>query len=280
MRTPTRYAPLLAAAALCAALAACDTSQDDEVALGGDYAEQLDAQLPILRDPVVTGYVQSLGDSIARTTSRRDLRWRFAVVDSREVNAFAVPGGFIYVNRGLIERADDLSELAGVLGHEIGHVVRRHSVEQMEKARNTNIGVTVVCALIDICASAAGQIAINVGGQAVFARFSRAHEAQADSEAVVNVINAGIDPDGVPKFFEELMAARQREPGLLDGMFGTHPLEESRVTATRQHIASLEAEQPERLQRLVKDTPDYQAFRQRVLALPPPPPPRQMPAPR
>ena len=269
----------LAAFTLCIVVAAaCDVSQDEEVELGQQYVQQLDAQLPLLRDPVINGFVQSLGDSIAATTSRRDLKWRFAVVDSREVNAFAVPGGFIYVNRGLIERADDLSELVGVLGHEVGHVVRRHSVEQMKKARNANAGVTVVCALIDICSSAAGQIAINVGGQAVFARFSREHEAEADSEAVVNAINIGVDPEGVPRFFDELMQAREREPGVLDSWFGTHPLEESRVAATRAHIDRLERERPEQLRNLIRDSEQYQAFRQRVLALPPPPPtrPRQV----
>lgn len=251
-------------------LAGCEISQDDEVALGRDYARQLDAELPILRDGPITAYVQSLGDSIARTTSRRDLQWRFLVVDSREVNAFAVPGGFIYINRGLIERTDDVSELAGVLGHEVGHVVRRHSVEQMQKARNTNVGVGIVCALIDICSSGAARVAINVGGQAVFARFSRAHETEADSEAVVNVIAAGIDPAGVPRFFEELMAARAREPGLLDGFFGTHPLEESRVQATRAHIGRLESAEPARFRALTRNTARYRAFRERVLALPPP----------
>ncbi|MFL5582116.1 MAG: M48 family metalloprotease [Gemmatimonadaceae bacterium] len=255
-------------------LLACDVSQEEEVEIGRQSVRQLDAELPLLRDPVVDAFVQSLGDSIATTTSRRDLRWRFVVVDSREVNAFALPGGFIYVNRGLIERADDLSELAGVLGHEIGHVVRRHSVEQMKKARNANAGVAVVCALVDICSSVAGRVAIDVGGQAVFATFSREAEAEADSEAVVNVINAGIDPDGVPSFFDEMLAARRREPGVMDSWFGTHPLEESRVAATRALIARIEQEHPEILRDLVKDTQQYQALRQRVLSLPPPPPPR------
>jgi beta-barrel assembly-enhancing protease len=255
-------------------LLACDVSQEEEVEIGRQSVRQLDAALPLLRDPVVDAFVQSLGDSIAATTSRRDLRWRFVVVDSREVNAFALPGGFIYVNRGLLERADDLSELAGVLGHEIGHVVRRHSVEQMKKARNANAGVAVVCALVDICSSVAGRVAIDVGGQAVFATFSREAEAEADSEAVVNVINAGIDPDGVPSFFDEMLAARRREPGVMDSWFGTHPLEERRVAATRALIARIEQEHPEILRDLVKDTQQYQALRRRVLSLPPPPPPR------
>jgi predicted Zn-dependent protease len=272
-----RAAVPLAFALLVIGLSACEISEDDEVALGRQYAEQVEQQLPLVTDPAIREYVESLGESIARTTSRRDLAWRFAVVDSREVNAFAIPGGFIYVNRGIIERADDVSELAGVLGHEIGHVVRRHSVEQMKKARNTNVGVGIVCMLVDICSSGAAQVAINVGGQAVFARFSRGHEAEADSEAVVNVVAAGIDPDGVPRFFDELLAAREREPGLLDGFFGTHPLEESRVEATRAHIRRLEAARGDEMRRLIRDTPNFQAFRQRVLSLPPPPPARALP---
>ena len=84
-----------------------------------------------------------LGDSIAHVTKRSDLDWQFYVVDSPEVNAFAVPGGFIYVNRGLIERAQNMAQVAGVLGHEIGHVTRRHSIKQMEKAQGANIGLTL-----------------------------------------------------------------------------------------------------------------------------------------
>ena len=120
---------------------ACEVSEDQEVQLGRQNAEQINSQLRLMRDPIVTNYVRDLGLSIARTTPRADLDWQFIVVDSREVNAFALPGGFIYVNRGLIERAERLDELAGALGHEIGHVVRRHSVQQMEKRNGANVAV-------------------------------------------------------------------------------------------------------------------------------------------
>src|SRR3981081_842614 len=129
--------------AVTGSLVACGISQQQEVQMGQEYAQQINAQLPIVRDPEVNRYVNVLGDSIARLTSRRDLDWQFFVVDSKEVNAFAVPGGFVYVNRGLIERAAQMDELAGVLGHEIGHVVRRHTVKQMEKQQGANIGVTL-----------------------------------------------------------------------------------------------------------------------------------------
>src|SRR4051794_4515845 len=124
-------------------LCACGVSKDQEVAIGRQSAEQINGRLPLVRDAVTAEYVRQLGLSIARTTSRPDLDWQFFVVDSREVNAFALPGGIIYVNRGLIDRAETLDELAGVLGHEIGHVVRRHSVRQMEKARGTNAAVSL-----------------------------------------------------------------------------------------------------------------------------------------
>src|SRR4051812_39913561 len=96
-------------------LASCSVNEDQEVQLGRENAAEINARLPIIRDPVVTDYVQQLGLALAKATSRADLDWRFFVVDSRDVNAFALPGGFIYVNRGLIDRAETLDEFAGAL---------------------------------------------------------------------------------------------------------------------------------------------------------------------
>src|SRR5258705_11315328 len=109
------------------------------------------AQFRISRAAEINAYFSVLGDPFSRLTSRKDLDWQFFIVDAKDVNAFAVPGGFVYVNRGLIERADQMDELAGVLGHEIGHVVRRHTVKQMEKAQGANVGVTVGCILTRVC---------------------------------------------------------------------------------------------------------------------------------
>src|SRR4051812_43032803 len=175
----------LSAAALSAALcltSACSVSQQQEVEMGQQYAQQINSQLPIVTDPEINRYVNVLGDSIAQLTSRGDLDWHFYVVDSPEVNAFAVPGGFVYVNRGLIERANKMDQLAGVLGHEIGHVVRRHSVKQMEQQQGANFGVTLACILTRVCQSQAAGAAINVAAGAVFAKFSRTDEAEADAE--------------------------------------------------------------------------------------------------
>src|ERR1700694_3202149 len=136
--------------ALVSLLASCSVSQDQEVALGRQNAAEINAQLPIITDPVISGYIQNLGDSIARTTSRADLDWHFYVVNTKQVNAFALPGGYVYVNRGLIESTKKLDELTGTLGHEIGHVIQRHSVKQMQNAEKANAGLAVVCTLTRI----------------------------------------------------------------------------------------------------------------------------------
>src|SRR5437868_7273023 len=147
---------ILAGVLLAVTAAGCSVSTQQEVALGAQYSQQINAQLPIIQDPEVNRYINVLGDSIARLTSRGDLDWQFFIVDSKEVNAFAIPGGFVYINRGLIERADKMDEVAGVLGHEIGHVVKRHTVKQMQQAQKANLGVTLACILTSICNNGLG----------------------------------------------------------------------------------------------------------------------------
>ena len=114
----------LAVLALAVTLTGCGVSTQQEIEMGQQYSQQINAQLPIVTDPEANRYINLLGDSIAKLTSRTDIQdWKFYIVDSKEVNAFAVPGGFVYVNRGLIERTQRMDQLAGVLGHEIGHVI-------------------------------------------------------------------------------------------------------------------------------------------------------------
>jgi beta-barrel assembly-enhancing protease len=262
---------LASSMALSIALAtACQVSEDEEVQLGRQNAEQVNAQLRLVHDPAVTGYVQQLGLAIARTTSRADLDWQFFVVDSKEVNAFALPGGFIYVNRGLIERAHRLDELAGAIGHEIGHVVRRHSVQQMEKQTGANVAVGLGCTLTRLCNSDVARAAIQVGGAALFARYSRTDEAEADSEAVINVIRVGLDPEGIPSLFRRLLEERRTSPLRIAAFFASHPLEEDRIRATEREIAALD---PAELKDLKRDDPSYRSFRAAVAALPPSPEP-------
>jgi predicted Zn-dependent protease len=240
--------------------AACSPSQDQEVAIGRQNAEQVNARLPILRDPEAADYVQQLGISMAAKTSRSDLDWKFFIVDSKDVNAFALPGGFIYVNRGLIDHAQELDELAGALGHEIGHVVLRHSVQQMAQGTKANIAVSLGCTLTRICNSDLARAAIQIGGAAYFARYSRLDEAQADSVAVENVMRAGIDPHGIPSLFE-----RKTSPLRIEAFFASHPMEEDRIRATAAEINAID---PAELRGLRRDDPGFQAFKTRLKTLP------------
>lgn len=252
------------------AFTACSVPEEQEVALGTQAAGEINSELPLVQDEGVTQYVTNLGREIASATPRSDLEWRFYVVDSPQINAFALPGGFIYVNRGLIEATRSRSELAGVLGHEIGHVVQRHSVEQMGKHAGANIGVAVLCALTSACESGVGQLAIEMGGSLVLTRYSRRDEFEADSEAVENVLRVGIDPEGVPRFFERLLETREYQPSRVESWFASHPLEEERIAAVRGHIERLPEEM---LGGTRADGADYPRFRARVAALPPSPPP-------
>jgi predicted Zn-dependent protease len=247
---------------------ACAISQQQEVQVGNDYAAQLARELPVVRDASSERYLTTLGNALAQATDTRGLTWHFTIVNSREVNAFAVPGGWIYINRGLIERAENLSQLAGVLAHEIGHVTRRHSVQQMQQAQGANAGVSLLCTLTKVCEGSTGQAAINIGGSALFAKFSRSDESEADAEAVRTTIRAGYNPRGIPGMFRILLAEQQRNPSALEAFFLTHPLAADRVTATEAQIATMSAEA---LRGLITDTPAFQAFRRRLLALPPAP---------
>lgn len=253
---------------LSAGLGACAVSQQQEVELGANYAAQINKELPIIQDAELNRYINVLGDSLARIADSRNLEWRFYIVDSKEVNAFAVPGGYIYLNRGLIERSTTMAQVAGVLGHEIGHVTMRHSVEQMQKAQGANIGMTAVCVLTNVCNNQAGQAVLQLGANAAFAKFSRTDEDEADKEGVSYAIRAGIDPNGIPEMFEILLRERQAKPGALETWFSSHPLEESRIAAARKRIASYD---PAVLRGLTRDTPNFQAFKRRLMAMPPSP---------
>jgi predicted Zn-dependent protease len=243
-------------------------SQEEERQIGAADAAQVDSQLPIVHDSVITQYINTLGQSMASRTSRADLDWRFAVVNSSEVNAFALPGGFVYVNRGAIEQADRLDELAGIMGHEIGHVVERHSVEQMQKTKKDEVGLVMLCTMTHVCRTLGGQVLVGIGAERMHARYSQHDEAQADSEGVVNTTRAGIDPEGLPSFFEKLLDKRAQQPSAVEAFFSTHPTDKSRVAETRKQI---EATPAAHASGLVRDTPEFHAIQDRVKALPPPP---------
>ena len=170
--------------ALALAAAGCTVSTRQEVELGRRDAAEIERHMPLVHDPDALAYLSGLGGTLAGIADTRRLQWHFRLVDAMEVNAFALPGGFIYVNRGLVEHARTMAELAGVLGHEIGHVTERHSIRQMEKVRGAKAGLIAVCVLVRICDSGIGQAAISAVSGVTFAKFSRDDESAADREGI------------------------------------------------------------------------------------------------
>jgi predicted Zn-dependent protease len=252
-------------------VSACAISRQQEVQMGDDYARQINAELPLIRDAQVSNYITALGNEIVAVTGVRDLTWHFTVVDSREVNAFAVPGGHVYINRGLIQRAQNMAQVASVLAHEIAHVTERHSVDQMQQAQGANVGASLLCTLTRTCSSGVGQAAVQLGGGALMASFSRGDENQADEVGLSLAVKAGIDPNGFPEMFRILLDERQTNPGAVAAFFSTHPLAEDRIESTRALIAKYPAAQ---LRGLQKDSNAFQSMKRRLAGLPPSPAPK------
>ena len=270
-----RFARVVVAVVIATTAVGCSSvSQQQEVQIGQQTAAEVNAQLPMLRDPVVDGYVNTLGQSIASRTARADLQWQFAVVNTDVVNAFALPGGFIYVNRGVLARTGNESELAAVLAHEIEHVVKRHSVKQMEQVQQANVGVGLVCVLTRVCGNQAAAAAIQVGGSAVFAKNSRSAEVQADEGGFRNMIAAGINPRGMLTFFQKLLAEEQQSGGSssTSAWFSDHPGTQDRIADIQRMLDATPASQTASLR---TDSPQFQQMKQRLAQLPAAPAPRQ-----
>jgi predicted Zn-dependent protease len=257
-----------------AAMGGCAVSTQQEVQLGQQEAQQVSSQLPMLQDTQIDSYVNSLGNRIANLTSRGDLNWHFAVVNTDVVNAFALPGGYVYVNRGVLARATSMDELAGVLGHEIEHVVLRHSVKQMQQQQGANVGLAIACTLTNVCNSQAAATAINIGGTAVFAKFSRQDEVQADEGGFQNLVRAGISPEGMLSFFQKLLAEEQSQgsSSAAAPWFTDHPGTQDRIADIQRMLAKMS---PATLRGLQANDAGFQAMKRRLAQLPPAPAAKQ-----
>jgi len=254
--TPSTHAQLLGA-----------LSEREEIELGARAAEAVEADLELLTDDIVAAYVSELGQALADRSARSALAYHFKVVNTEEINAFALPGGFIYVNRGLIEATATEGELAGVMGHEIGHVVARHGAEQAQRAAIASLGLRVLDAALGRGTGAqVGTLAAQMVATGTFMKFSREAEREADRLGAENVVAAGHNALGMITFFEQLAGLQEGQANIVEQFFSSHPSPADRVSNIRDLIG-LPTDGPQ----LADDSERFRQVKARLAELPAPP---------
>ena len=220
-------------------------SIEREIGLGKQLAQEVERSSKLIDDPVVTEYVNRVGQNLVRNSDAK-VPFTIKVIDSDEVNAFALPGGFFYVNSGLILRAQEESELAGVMAHEIAHVCARHGTKQATKG--DIIQIASIPAMIMLPYGWAGYgiyQGMNFLIPMTFLKFSRDAEREADFLGLQYMYKAGYDPNSYVTFFERIQADEKRRPGTIGKAFSTHPPTQDRIENTQKEIARILPSRPE-----------------------------------
>ena len=218
-------------------------SLETEVRMGKQYAMQVESSVKLVQDPVVTEYVNRIGQNLVRNSDAQ-VPFTIKVIDSDEVNAFALPGGFFYVNTGLILAADEEAELAGVMAHEISHVCARHGTRQMTRAQWANIG-TIPLIFIGGGIGYGIYEAAGLGLPLTFMKFQRNFEAEADYLGLQYMYKTGYDPQAFISFFEKIQAKEKKKPGTIAKAFASHPQTPDRIAASQKEIATILPARPQ-----------------------------------
>ena len=242
-------------------IASMSGSIEKEVSFGRELAAEVDRQAKFIDDPVITEYVNRVGQNVVLHSDAK-IPFTIKVIDSDEVNAFALPGGFFYVNKGLLLAADNEAEIAGVMAHEIAHVAARHAMENIAKA---NLWQGLAMAGSIFLGGIPGLIYQNTAGlglAALFSKFSRSAEAEADRLGTQYLYAAGYDPGAMATMFEKLASKNKKKPGFLAKTFASHPQSIERLQASQILVARF----PER-EEYVVSTSEFQRVKGRLLRL-------------
>ena len=202
------------------------TSQEDEIAIGRQIAGDLLGAAPLVKDKRLQKYVNDVGAWVASQSERPDLPWHFGVIESKDINAFAAPGGYIFVTRGLYQQLSNEAELAGVLGHEIGHVIRKHHLKILQQSRLVDMGGKLLTK--EIGDNAQTQKLIGSGAEVVARSLDKNTEFEADRIAVVLSTRAGYDAFGLPAVLQQI-GHFAKDDGNVALLFKTHPLPDDRL---------------------------------------------------
>ena len=220
-------------------------SIEKEIAIGKQLAQEVEKQAKLVDDPVVAEYVNRIGQNLVRNSDAK-VPFTIKVLDTEEVNAFALPGGFFFVNSGLILKADNEAELAGVMAHEIAHVACRHGTKQATRGEIAQIAM--IAASIVVPYGWTGYAAMQGANMAIplgFLKFSRGFESEADLLGLEYMYKTGYDPTAFVDFFEKIQTLEKRKPGTMSKVFSTHPPTDDRIVAAQKNIATILKAKPE-----------------------------------
>ncbi|HEY5177406.1 MAG TPA: M48 family metallopeptidase [Terriglobales bacterium] len=238
-------------------------SLDKQVAMGRAYSQQVEHSAKMVNDPVVTEYINRLGQNLVRNSDAK-VPFIIKVIDTDELNAFALPGGFFYVNSGLILAADNEAELAGVMAHEIGHVAACHVAREQTRGNIANLASIALIFVPGGWAVYEGtQAALSIGVPAAFMKFSRTFEAQADFLGMEYMYKAGYDPQAFISFFEKVEALEKKKPGTIAKAFSSHPMTDDRVAAAQQEMKTVLPARDE----YIVDTSEFENVKGRLASI-------------
>ena len=236
-------------------------SLEKEIALGKQLAQEVERQAKIVDDPIIAEYVNRVGQNLVRNSDAK-VPFTIKVLDTEEVNAFALPGGFFFVNTGLMLKADTEAELAGVMSHEIAHVAARHGTKQATKAELINIASIPLIFMGGWTGYAIRQgagLAIPLG----FLQFTQGAEREADYLGLQYMYKAGYDPTAFVDFFEKIQTLEKKKPGTLAKVFSTHPMTDNRIKAAQDEIQKILVAKPE----YVVNTSEFNDVKNRLAML-------------
>ena len=235
-------------------------SIDTDVKVGKQYAMMVESSARMIQDPVITEYVNRVGQNLVRNSDAK-VPFTIKVIDSDEINAFALPGGFFYVNSGLILAADNEAELAGVMAHEIAHVACRHQTREMTRENYVNLATIPLIFLINSWGVyEAANLGMSLALPMTFLRFERGFEGEADYFGLQYMYKAGYDPQAFIDFFEKIKALEKEKPGTLSKAFSTHPPTPERILKSQEEIREVLPPRPE----YIVDTSEFDLVKARL----------------